>query len=155
MVGSPGAGLFPTLGPIAGSVNIQGGDDFDTLNIIDGENSPKGHNYKVFDIGVTSWQMAGIFHNDLEVVNLQAGSGPDTIDIVTVAPWTSLHIAGNDGDDDIHVSLNELANVSLTLAGNDGADTLTLTDNTDAGLTLAVAGDHIVHNRCSNPRHDC
>jgi hypothetical protein len=119
-----------TLDPIKGRVDVDGGGGTDTLNVND-QGSTTPHTY-VLSGGEVSRDLASIFFANIKNVNVNGGSGKNTINVQQVLFTVQLNVFGVGGNNTFNVSstgftLNSIQG-GLFRHGSGGTDTLNVND---------------------------
>ncbi|MBL4827019.1 MAG: hypothetical protein JKY66_04785, partial [Spongiibacteraceae bacterium] len=128
-----------TLNDIAGDVIIEGGDDGDTLNLSDSGDS-MDNSMTLTATSLSGLGMTGVItYADIEQLDVELGTGNDTIDIQTTATDVQTSISGNDGNDQFTV-LTTGTDSQISISGNAGDDTFNL-QTTATGSQTTVNGD--------------
>jgi Ca2+-binding RTX toxin-like protein len=148
--------LLPPRDTILGRLNVQGSFGRDTLNLLDQEKFG-GTTYTVTPTRMNRTGLAAIDYGTIEALNLNAGSGDDTINVRGTAPGVDTALFGGFGNDAIRVG--DLGNIvrnldgALTVDGGSGSDDVAVNDQNDqAGAvhtlgagSYQMAGQQAVH----------
>ena len=140
------AGLLPPpRDTILGRLNVQGSFGRDTLNLLDQEKFG-GTTYTVTPTRMNRTGLAAIDYGTIEALNLNAGSGNDTINVRGTAPGMDTTLFGGFGNDAIRVG--DLGNIvrnldgALKVDGGTGSDDVAVNDQNDqAGSVHTLSAD--------------
>ena len=110
---------------IDGNVNFDGQGGTNTFNYNDANNAANGHTYTFSSLAATRTGATGIAtFASVATVNLNAGSGNNTINVNSTAAGTGTTVNANGGADTITVDTS--AATVLTVNGGDADDTVNL-----------------------------
>jgi Ca2+-binding RTX toxin-like protein len=135
-----------TVNAIAGNIIITGGDDSDTVNLSDAGDATD-NSLTVTATTLTGAGMTGIItYGTIEQLDIDLGSGNDSLDIQTTATGVQTTINANDGNDQFNVTTTG-ANTQTSFFGDAGNDQINiLTTGVGAQTTISGnAGDDTVN----------
>ena len=126
-------GLSPFYGQ--GNVTVNGGTGVDTL-IFDQDSLVAPATYTITDHEIDKSTRAGhLYYNDIDVLEVFAGAGNDTLRVNSTDSGVDVHLFGETGNDSFWVGNRDLSvNVggSVWVAGGTGNDSL-IFDDRDGG----------------------
>jgi hypothetical protein len=121
------------LGHVAGPISVDGGTGSDTVSLWNDLTST-GRTYTVTSstVSVAGSAFGGLSYTGIEGLTINAGSGNDTVNVISTASATPLTVNAGAGDDMVNVGTGDLDTVQGAVAvnGQAGTDTVNLMDQT-------------------------